>query len=561
MKNSYLLFSAAIALSACQSGLNVTPDKLPVADVYITADGIYSGNSSKADIKDIAVADGKIICVSTTLSCAGHMRDATQSFEFNGYVYPGFTDAHAHLRGIGERELMLNLEGSMSITDLVGRTKSYMDNIPDGDPIIGRGWIETHWPENRFPTRRDLDQISTERPIILTRADGHASVANTKALEIAGITAETDAPFGGDILLDRNGQPTGMLIDTAQNLLASIIPAETEDRRSAAYVRAGEVYSGYGWTGIHNMSVDPDDVSLMTTLSGDGQLPLRVYNAVDYSGSAPDVLSADARADDQMITSRAIKMYVDGALGSRGAALLAPYDDDPGNSGLIMLEKDEALEIYKMALREGVQVSTHAIGDRGNRLVLDWYEEAFAAVPVSERRVAEPRWRVEHAQILSLDDLGRFETLGVIPSMQPSHAIGDLHFAPARIGIERLRGGYSWQSLINSGVLIAGGSDAPVERGDPRIEFYAAVARKDQNGFSGEGWYPEEAVSRLNALKMFTAWPAYAAFREDTLGTIEVGKYADFTVFSGDIMVIDEAEILNVEPVATVLAGKVMMAE
>ncbi|WP_017930256.1 amidohydrolase [Robiginitomaculum antarcticum] len=562
MKLSYLLFSAAITFSACTSEVAVEDiEKLPIADLYITADGIYSGNVAQADLRDIAVADGKIICVSTDLSCAGHSREKTQSAIFKGYVYPGFTDAHAHLRGIGERELTLNLEGTMSVTDLVGRTTTHMATLPEDSPVMGRGWIETHWPENRFPTREDLDQISTDRAIILSRADGHASVVNSKALELAGITVEMQAPFGGDILRGLDGRPTGMLIDTAQGLLADIIPTETPERRRAAYIRAGDVYADYGWTGIHNMSADPDDVSIMTGLSDEGQMPLRIYNAMDYTGSAPDVLSADARADDQLVTTRAIKLYVDGALGSRGAALLEPYDDDPQNRGLIMLDKDEALEIYTMALREGVQVSTHAIGDRGNRLVLDWYEEAFNAVPESERRVVDPRWRVEHAQILNLDDLDRFAAIGVIPSMQPSHAIGDLHFAPARIGIERLKGGYSWQSLINSGTIVAGGSDAPVERGDPRIEFYAAVARKDQNGFTGEGWYPEEAVSRLNALKMFTAWPAYASFQEDNLGTIEVGKVADFTVFNGDIMTIDEAEILSVEPVATVLGGKVIMAE
>jgi len=546
-----------LVLAACSPP--PTDPSAPVlkADLYITAKGIYSGTREKADLKDIAVENGSIICTSGAKSCAKHIGENTKTVDFDGYVYPGFTDSHAHLLGIGQREMTLNLEGTSSITDLKGRVQSYMDQLPQDQPIIGRGWIETHWPENRFPTREDLDAVSTDRAIILSRSDGHASVANSKALELSGITAETESPFGGDILRGRNDAPTGMLIDTAQGLVAALIPAQTADRNREAYIKGGEVYSGYGWTGLHNMSVAPGDVAVMQTLSQDGDMPLRIFNSLNYEASAPDVLSANTSNINARVTTRSIKLYIDGALGSRGAALLEPYDDDPGNRGLILLKKDEAMEIFKSSLRNGTQVNTHAIGDRGNRIVLDWYEEAFAAVPDAERAVKDPRWRVEHAQILNLDDLDRFKSLGVIPSMQPSHAIGDLHFAPARIGVERLKGGYAWQSLLDSGVIIVGGSDAPVERGDPRIEFYAAVARKDQSGFSGDGWYPEQAVSRLNALKMFTSWPAYASFREDSLGTIEVGKIADFTVFSDDIMTIDEADILTVEPIATIIDGKV----
>ena len=557
-----LLLSSALTLSVFTLAACSPPSSAPSApaleaDLYITATGIYSGTREKVNLKDIAVENGLIICASNAQSCAKHVGENTQALDFDGYVYPGFTDSHAHLLGIGQREMTLNLEGTSSITDLQGRVQSYVDEQSDDQPIIGRGWIETHWPENRFPTREDLDTISSDRVIILQRADGHASVVNSKALELAGINAQTEIPFGGDILRGRNDAPTGMLIDTAQDLVASLIPAQTAERNREAYIKAGQVYSAAGWTGLHNMSVSPREVSVMQTLSEGGQMPLRVFNSLDYDAAAPEVLSANKNDTNARITTRSIKLYIDGALGSRGAALLEPYSDDPKNSGLILLKKNEAMEIFKMSLREGIQVNTHAIGDRGNRLVLDWYKEAFTAVPETERVIKDPRWRVEHAQILNLDDLDRFKALGVIPSMQPSHAIGDLHFAPSRIGVERLKGGYAWQSLLDSGVIIVGGSDAPVERGDPRIEFYAAVARKDQNGFSGEGWYPEQAVSRLNALKMFTSWPAYASFREDSLGTIEVGKIADFTIFSDDIMTIDEADILTVEPVATIIDGKI----
>ena len=310
------------------------------------------------------------------------------------------------------------------------------------------------------------------------------------------------------------------------------------------------------------MSVDANDIPLIERLSDEGKLKIRVYNAVDMK-DAESLLKNIAANGPQMskngrVTTRGLKFYIDGALGSRGAALLAPYKDDPGNTGLFLVKKDYIMPIFEQSLRDGIQISTHAIGDRANQLMLDWYEEAFAAVPVSERKIAKPRWRNEHSQILDLADIPRYKQLGVIASMQPSHAIGDLHFAHKRIGEERLAGGYAWRSLIDSGAVVAGGSDAPVERGDPRIEFYAAVARKDMSGFSADNWFPAEKVTRPEALKMFTSWAAYAAFDEDNSGTVKAGYNADFTVFSQDIMTIAEAEILTAEPVMTIVDGEVI---
>jgi predicted amidohydrolase YtcJ len=258
------------------------------------------------------------------------------------------------------------------------------------------------------------------------------------------------------------------------------------------------------------------------------------------------------------IITRAVKLYVDGALGSRGAALSAPYSDQPGADGLLLMTREEAAPLFEKALRDGVQIATHAIGDRGNRLILDWYEEAFNKVPAEERKVANPRWRIEHAQILHVEDIPRFAKLGVIASMQPSHAIGDFYFAPARLGDARLDGAYAWRSLLDAGAIVAGGSDAPVERGDPLIEFYAAVARKDLEGNSGSDWRPEQKVTREEALAMFTSSAAFASFQEADLGTIEVGKKADFTVFSKDIMIVPEAEILTAKPVMTVVDGEIV---
>ncbi len=546
---------AAMLLSCSEEPQNET------ADLVILGGTIYTGLDAAPTAEAVAVAGNRIVFVGAASEARKRIGPETDLVDLEGaFLYPGFTDAHAHLLGIGLRELMLNLEDIASIAELAAAVKAAVEGAELGEIIYGRGWIETHWPENRFPNRHDLDAASPENPVILRRADGHALVANSAALAAAGLDRGTEVPFGGDILKDAEGEPTGMLIDGAMGLVSRLIgwPNATEKQR--AYKIAGEVYAAYGWTNIHNMSVDPDDVPLIEGLADDGGLRLRVYNSID--GDGPEGVRAlldggPRRSAGGTVVTRAIKLYMDGALGSRGAALLEPYADAE-TLGLLRAKEEETVPLMIEALRHGIQVNVHAIGDRGNRLLLDWFEAAFAAVPAAERRVAEPRWRDEHTQHLHPDDLGRFKTLGVIPSMQPSHAIGDLHFAPDRLGPERLSGAYAWRALIDSGVIIAGGSDAPVERGDPRIEFYAAIARQDLNGFSGEGWHPEQAVSRAEALKMFTLWPAYASFAENDLGTIEVGKLADFSVFSKDFMSVEPREILTAETVLTVVDGQII---
>jgi predicted amidohydrolase YtcJ len=316
-----------------------------------------------------------------------------------------------------------------------------------------------------------------------------------------------------------------------------------------------------GWTQVQIAGASPTEYERIAKLQGEGKIKLRVYGAIGGGKAAGKLLEEGppigGHGHGHRLTVRSIKMMIDGALGSRGAALLEPYAD-AGDTGLLLGSPESMMPILEKALRSGIQIETHAIGDRGNRVVLDLYEKAFAAVPVAERRVAEPRWRIEHAQIIHPDDIGRFAKLGVIASMQPSHAIGDLHFAPARLGLPRLQGAYAWQRLVDAGAIIAGGSDVPVEKGDPLIEFYAAVSRKDTEGRSGAGWHPELAVSRETALKMFTSWAAYAAFEEKDRGTLEPGKLADMTVFSGDIMTIPEKEILAAHCTMTIVGGQVI---
>ncbi|MEZ5920684.1 MAG: amidohydrolase [Parvularculaceae bacterium] len=552
---------AALFLFSCGSK-DAAPAKTRAenaADKVFYGGVIYTGLAEPRTVEAVAVKDGRISAIGAEALIDQTADEKTERIDLKGAaMYPGFVDSHAHLLGIGMRELTLNLEGVSSIDELVDIVSATAQETKEGDVIYGRGWIETGWPEKRFPNRHDLDQASADHPIVLFRADGHALVANSAAIEKAGVTDETPDPEGGRIERDENGAATGMFIDNAMNLIAPLIAAPDDAKKREAYATGAEVYADYGWTGLHNMSVDPNDLPIMIDEAKTGDIGIRIYNAIDQSGF--NALAKDAPEIDGTgrIITRAVKLYMDGALGSRGASLDAPYSDQPDTSGLMLLKHDEALPIFEKALRDGVQICVHAIGDKGNRLLLDWFAEAFAAVPPEERKVKDPRWRDEHSQILHVDDIKRFKQLGIIASMQPSHAIGDFYFAPARLGEARLDGAYAWESLLKAGAVVAGGSDAPVERGDPRIEFYAAVARKDLQGNSGPDWRPEEKVTRDQALAMFTSAPAYASFQENDLGAIEPGKKADFTVFSEDIMTIPEAEILKVEPVMTVVDGEIV---
>jgi hypothetical protein len=379
------------------------------------------------------------------------------------------------------------------------------------------------------------------------------------ALAMAGITAATQAPAGGEILRDANGAPMGMLVDNAMSLMAPVAAKAGRPSVEAAIAAAFRVYPARGWTGLHNMSVEWDEVIALERRARRDDTPLRIHNAVTPEAGARLFASGPRRSADGRVQTRAIKYYMDGALGSRGAALFAPYADAPASSGLVLLQPEEARPVFARALRDGIQIATHAIGDRGNALALDLYDEAFKRVPAAQRpaHAREPRWRIEHAQHLRAEDMARFKALGVVASMQPSHAIGDLHFAPQRLGEERLSDAYAWSRLAELGVSLAGGSDAPVEKGDPLIEFYAAVARKDLLGRSGAGWHPEFALSREAALALFTVGPAYAVFENHLRGQLKPGQRADLSIFSVDLMTAPVEDIPKGRALMTVIDGRV----
>ena len=546
-----------LLLAACATSAPVAPTELVLRNATI-----YTGDSLAPTATAVAVQGGKIVYVGDEAGVAAYIDKATETIDLAGrFVYPGFVDAHAHFTGIGQREQRLNLEGTSTKDAFLAKVEAAVAKAKPGEWVTGRGWIETFWSPPVFPTRHDLDRIAPNNPVLLTRADGHASIVNSAALKLAGVTGRSVVPAGGAINLDPDGEPTGMLIDAAQGLVRGLVPEPTEEELERALVLASERSVRLGWTQLHDAHGSWAEVARMRKLYGEGRIQVRLYKTISGPSREADSLIAlgpQPPEFDDHFTLRDLKLVMDGALGSRGAALLEPYSDDPTTTGLITTDTIAALDMATRALRAGVQVEIHAIGDRGNRASLDLFEAAFKVVPPAERKVAEPRWRIEHAQIIAPVDLPRFKSLGLIASMQASHAIGDLFFVPRRIGVSRTAGAYAWHSMLAMGVPVAGGTDAPVERGEPMIEFYAAVARKSLDGKDGPGWHPEEKVSRAEALLMFTWFPAFASFQEDRSGRIATGMRGDFTVLDRDIMKIPEAEILKTTNVLTVIGGKVV---
>ena len=555
--------SIASLLFVFITALTPTPQtNTNTAELVFKNGNIYTANERQPRAEAIAVKGDRIIFVGSNRDVQKYVGKSTRVVDLNGKtLMPGMTDAHHHLSGVGFREMTLNLEGTTSLQDFLAKVKQRVEEKQPGEWVTGRGWIETFWTPPVFPTRWDLDKIAPANPVFLNRADGHGAIANSAALKIAGVDKDTQNPFGGEVSKDKNGEPNGMFLDAAQDLVQRHIPGTTVVEAERAIILGVNRDIQLGWTQVQDPGGSYAEVALMEKLFGEGKIKLRIYKALSAPGSEADRLLSDGPILGKYgnrLTVRSLKLYADGSLGSRSAALLQPYSDKPDTSGFLTIKEEDLQPVLTAALRKGIQIETHAIGDRGNRFILDQYEKAMNAVPRAEWKIQKPRWRIEHSQIVNPADIPRFAKLGVIPSMQASHAIGDLHFAPSRLGINRLAGAYAWNSFLKSGSIIPGGSDAPVERGEPMIEFYAAVARKDMKGFSGEGWHPEEAVTREQALKMFTVWPAYAAFEETLRGSIEIGKLADFTVLSADIMKIPEMQVLKTRCMMTVIGGEIV---
>jgi predicted amidohydrolase YtcJ len=525
------------------------------ADLVVTNARIYTSDVNRPVAEALAVRAGRIAFVGSNRGALALASARTERLDLAGKtVITGMVDAHAHLLGLGQALRTVDLVGTRSHDEVIARVVERAKTARPGEWIRGRGWDQNDWADTRFPTHAALSRAVPNNPVYLTRVDGHAALVNAKALELAQVTAATPDPNGGRFIRDSANNLTGVLVDNAQGIVGRVIPApsraELREQTLAAIAEANR----WGLTGIHDAGVAPEGIAVYEELAKEGRYNLRNYVMVRSNDSVLDAFmrrGPQKALYDGRLWIRAIKITADGALGSRGAALLEPYSDDPGNTGLITTPLERIKSVAVRALKAGFQVNVHAIGDRANRSVLDQFEAALQEVPT-----ADHRFRIEHAQILRYQDIPRFAELDVIPSMQGSHQTGDMYWAPNRLGPARLGGAYAWRSLLNTGVVIPNGSDFPVEAVNPLISFHAFFTRQDADNFPPGGWMPEQRTTRQEALLSITLWPAYAAFMENESGSLTAGKYADFVVLDRDIMTVAPEEVLGTRVLMTVLAGK-----
>jgi len=525
------------------------------ADLVVTNGRIYTVDAARPVVDAMAIRGGRVVFVGDRAGAKALTGAQTQVLDLDGQtVIPGMTDAHAHVLGLGQALRNVDLVGTASYEAVIARVAARAKETPKGEWIIGRGWDQNDWGDTRWPSHEALSRAVPDHPVYLERVDGHAALANAMAMQRAGLTRASKDPSGGQIVRDARGEPMGVLVDNAQGLVERSIPAATRAQTKAMIAAAITEMHRWGLTGVHDAGASAQTLELYEELGREGALDLRLYAMI--SDHAPTLEAWFRRGPqsglfDGRLWVRSIKLYQDGALGSRGAALLEPYSDDAATSGLLVSAPAHIREVADRALVAGFQVNTHAIGDRGNRLVLDAYQAALDARPT-----ADHRFRVEHAQILHSDDIPRFAALGVIPSMQASHQTSDMYWAGNRLGETRLRGAYAWRSLLETGTIIPNGSDFPVEYVDPLISFKASVSRQDAKGWPVGGWFPEQRMTREEALKSMTIWPAYAAFQEAELGSLTPGKHADFVVLDQDLLRIPDAMLAQVRVRSTWFAGR-----
>jgi predicted amidohydrolase YtcJ len=531
------------------------------ADLVLINGHIYTVDNARPVVSALAVRDGRILFVGSDAEARALATATTMIVDLRGAtVVPGITDAHAHLLGLGNTLQRVNLAGASSYDEVIARVRAYARNARPGQWILGRGWDQNRWPTKEFPTQDALSRAFPNNPVVLTRIDGHALLANARAIQLAHVSASTADPAGGRIIRTSSSAPAGVFVDNAQGLITRAIPEPTRADKRRAILAAIAEANRWGLTGVHDPGEDAETIDIYEELARAGNYNLRNYVMLSDPGEPgssaaqrnPYIQRGPQSAlYDGHLWIRAIKLYADGALGSRGAALLAPYSDEPSNSGLLVSRPEHIRAWADWGLRRGFQINVHAIGDRGNRIVLDAFDAALRRFPR-----ADHRFRIEHAQVISPQDIPRFARLGVIPSMQATHQTSDMRWAQDRLGPERIRGAYAWRSLLNTGVIIPNGTDFPVEEVNPLLTFHAAVTRQDPTNWPEGGWFPEQKMTREEALQSMTIWPAYAGFQESVLGSLTPGKYADFVVLDRDIMHVPDTEILSTRVTSTWIGGK-----
>lgn len=524
--------------------------------VYYNASGYTIESDSLLSFSTLVVDGQKVFAVGGDDLASKYLdMPSVTFFDLEGKtLLPGIIDAHGHVMGLGFQELQINLAGITSLQGTLQELKEYAEANPELEWIIGRGWNQTLWEENRFPTAADLDQVIPDRPVWLSRVDGHAGWANTKAIQLAQVSTDTPDPVGGKIIRDNRGRPTGVFIDAAEGYVQTVVPESNREEQTLALNAALSLLSSFGVTSVHDAGVGVETWELYKDFAVQRKLRTRIYGMISGAGRVFDQLSSEGPIQslyDDRLALRSVKLYSDGALGSRGAALIEDYHDDPGNKGLLFIDQEEMNLMVEKVVSKGYQASIHAIGDAANRQVLDALGYAQQLYPREDQRN-----RIEHAQIVALEDIVRFKDLDIIASMQPTHATSDKNMAEDRVGPQRIKGAYAWQSFLRQGTVVASGSDFPVESANPFLGFYASITRKDIQGNPLSGWYSNEAMDRVQTLKSFTIDAAFAGFQEDVLGSLEPGKWADFIIIDQDIMMVPDSMLWQTKVLETWVAGE-----
>ncbi|MBP7865953.1 MAG: amidohydrolase [Acidobacteria bacterium] len=530
------------------------------ADLVLTNGVFMTLDEERPMVRALAVRDGRILSLGSPEEMKALTGPHTRVVDLAGAVaYPGFIDAHAHVRGLGASMGVLDLTTATSEEDAAARVARAAASAKPGEWVLGRGWDQNRWPGKAFPGRRSLSRAAPRNPVLLRRVDGHAGWVNDAALRVAGIGRKPPEVRGGEVLVDAEGRPTGILVDNAMDLVGRHVPPATPEKIRQDLEKALKECARLGITEVHDAGVGPSELDAYRRLLREGRLKVRIWAMLE--GPEPWLekeLGGGPREEDPegMLTLGGVKFYADGALGSRGAWLLAPYADRPDASGFPLTPPDELARLASLCARWRVQACTHAIGDRAVRETLDAYARALAGQPDGRGR----RFRVEHAQVVDPADVPRFAALGVIPSMQPTHCTSDMPWAPERLGPVRTLYAYAWKSFLATGARIAAGTDFPIELPNPVHTFYAAVTRKARDQGPPDGWTPGQRLTRMEALLAMTRWAAEAAFQEERLGRLAPGFRADLTVCDLDLLSLPEEKIPDVRVLWTVVNGKIVYA-
>jgi predicted amidohydrolase YtcJ len=567
-----LLLAAVCALAALAPVGTGAQGRRRNVSLVLTGGKVFTANARGQVAEAVAIEGNRIVAVGTAREIAARF-NAARTIDLKGrLVTPGFNDAHIHFLGGGLSLLRVNLIGARTLAEAKARVAARVRELPAGAWVTGRGWDHTLWG-GAWPSKKDLDEVAPNNPVILQRVDGHVSWANTLALQKGNVTRATQAPQGGEILHDAAGEPTGILKETAGGLVMNVVPAPTREEQMEALTRSLAEARRYGLTSVQANDVPSFDATpLYRELLGQGKLTVRVAEWQQFDRTVEELkrerAEFESHKDDPLrLKLTALKGYVDGTLGSRTSAMLAPFADDPHNSGIPRMPPEQLTKMIVERHRAGFQIALHCIGDRANRMALDGFEAAqrpdlgfvISGTPSAESlRRLNPRHRIEHAQVVAPTDFARFRELGVIASMQPSHAISDKRWAQERLGEYRVLGAYSWHTFMAHGVHVPFGTDWPVEPINPYLGLYAAVTRQSTEGEPKGGWWPEERLSIEDAIRNYTTESAYASFEETQKGQVVEGMLADLVVHSRDLLTIAPREILQTEADITVFDGRVV---